>query len=283
MLKHFIEKHRDKKKEEMKFSVKVLRSYRSAFERQIGESVWINHNLMKGSTLMNSKNEYNRCIIPRFEIDLGKDEAIIEYEENEREKEVKREIQKMKEKLMYDKQAQKEKRRKLADNRDERLPKKKNDEVKESKNEKEKKDSRKKVRSVKCDKTKKKKDIWGEKEVRKLRLDDIRKKIVNRVNAQNKKEITEKLSDIFGEKKDLKKMERKRKWWKRFGDEVREMVGSNDMISNVLLNQIPEKTATVEISVRKLHHHPAGSWREEIQVRNDIDIETNVETDVYIY
>ena len=26
MLKHFIEKHRDKKKEEMRFSVKVLRS-----------------------------------------------------------------------------------------------------------------------------------------------------------------------------------------------------------------------------------------------------------------
>ena len=40
----------------------------------------------------------------------------------------------------------------------------------------------------------------GGKRSRKLRLDDIRKKIVNRVNAQNKKEITEKLSDIFGEK-----------------------------------------------------------------------------------
>ena len=206
MLKHFIEKHRDKKKEEMKFSVKVLRSYRSAFERQIGESVWINHNLRKESTLMNSKNEYNRCIIPRLEIDLGKDEAIIEYEENEREKEVKREIQKMKEKLRYDKQVQKEKRRKLADNRDEKLPKKKNDEVKESKNEKEKKDSRKKVRSVKSDETKKKKDIWGEKEVRKLRLDDIRKKIVNKVNAQNRKEVTEKLSDIFGENGEKEKV-----------------------------------------------------------------------------
>jgi len=78
-------------------------------------------------------------------------------------------------------------------------------------------------------------------------------------------------------------MERKRKWWKRFGDEVREMVGSNDMISNVLLNQIPEKTATVEISDDKmLHHHTTGSLREEIQVRNDIDIETNVETNLDI-
>ena len=72
---------------------------------------------------MNSKNEYNRCIIPRLEIDLGKDEAIVEYEENEREKEVKREIQKMKEKLRYDKQVQREKRRRLAVDKENRVPK----------------------------------------------------------------------------------------------------------------------------------------------------------------
>ena len=41
MLKHYIEKHKEIKVEEMKFSVKILKSYRSAFERQIGESVFI--------------------------------------------------------------------------------------------------------------------------------------------------------------------------------------------------------------------------------------------------
>ena len=39
MLKHYIEKHRNIKMEEMRFGIKVLKSYTSAFERQIGESV----------------------------------------------------------------------------------------------------------------------------------------------------------------------------------------------------------------------------------------------------
>ena len=70
----------------MKFGVKVLTSYYSAFERQIGESVWINHYLNKGIILINSKNEYNRCIIPRLKVDLDKDEAVLDYEENQKEK-----------------------------------------------------------------------------------------------------------------------------------------------------------------------------------------------------
>ena len=49
--------------------------------------------------MMNSRNEYNRCIISRLRIDLGMDEDVAEYEENEREKEIKREIHKMKEKM----------------------------------------------------------------------------------------------------------------------------------------------------------------------------------------
>ena len=56
MIKHFIEKHRDMKMEEMKFSVRVLKNFRSAFERQIGESIFINYNLKQGTALLNSKN-----------------------------------------------------------------------------------------------------------------------------------------------------------------------------------------------------------------------------------
>ena len=54
MLKHYFESHRNIDRKEMKFSVKVLRTYRSAFERQIGESVIINFNLKKGVHLLNS-------------------------------------------------------------------------------------------------------------------------------------------------------------------------------------------------------------------------------------
>ena len=82
MIKHFIEKHRDMKMEEMKFSVRVLKNYRSAFERQIGESIFINYNLKQGTALLNSKNEYNRCIIPRLGLSLEEDEIIEEFEEN---------------------------------------------------------------------------------------------------------------------------------------------------------------------------------------------------------
>ena len=56
MLKHYIERHNNVELKEMRFSVKVLRSYFSAFERQIGESVYINHYLRQGIELMNSKN-----------------------------------------------------------------------------------------------------------------------------------------------------------------------------------------------------------------------------------
>ena len=120
MLKHYFEKHKDKERKEMKFSVKVLKSYRSAFERQIGESVHINHNLKNGTHLLNSKNEYNRCIIPRLGIHLDKDEMVEEYEENEKEKELKREIQKLKESIRYEKKIQKSKKMKLLkdDNRE---------------------------------------------------------------------------------------------------------------------------------------------------------------------
>ena len=87
MLKHYIEKHKDIKIEEMKFRVKILKSYTSAFERQIAESVWIDNYLKQRVILINSKNEYNRCIIPRLGIDLNKDEMIQGNRERERSKE----------------------------------------------------------------------------------------------------------------------------------------------------------------------------------------------------
>ena len=63
----------------------------------------INFNLREGTHLLNSKNEYNRCIIPRLGIILDRDEMIEEYEENEKVRKLKREIQKLKESIRYDK------------------------------------------------------------------------------------------------------------------------------------------------------------------------------------
>ena len=114
MLKHYFEKHKNKEVKDMRFSVKVLRTYYTAFERQIGESIYINHNLKIGNVLLNSKNEYNRCIIPRLAIDL-KDEIIEDYEENEKERKIRQEIQAMKEKMRYEKEIQKKKKIKLMD------------------------------------------------------------------------------------------------------------------------------------------------------------------------
>ena len=62
-------------------SVKIVKSYRSSFERQIGESVMINHNLRENVQLLNSKNEYNRCSIPRLGLAITKDDIIDEYRE----------------------------------------------------------------------------------------------------------------------------------------------------------------------------------------------------------
>ena len=132
MLKHYIERHKDIPMKEMKFRVKMMKSYKSAFGRQIGESVYINNNLRQGTIMMNSKNEYNRCIIPRLGINLDKDEWIEEYEESEKEKAIKREIQKMKEKLRYEKQVQKDKKLKLMKSEGDKNDKKMNKNDKDS-------------------------------------------------------------------------------------------------------------------------------------------------------
>ena len=63
----------------------------------------INFNLRKGVHVLNSKNEYNRCIIQPLGINLATDEMIEEFEENEKERKLKREIQKLKESIRYEK------------------------------------------------------------------------------------------------------------------------------------------------------------------------------------
>ena len=51
------------------------RSFKSAIERQITEAVAISIEEGKGTTLMNSKAEYNRCKLPRLNTQSIEDQA----------------------------------------------------------------------------------------------------------------------------------------------------------------------------------------------------------------
>ena len=73
MLKHILDKHRDCKMNEVEFGTRVLKFMRTSFERQIMESVLIQHE-SKGHHIMNSKSEYNRCSLPRLTAKMGKRE-----------------------------------------------------------------------------------------------------------------------------------------------------------------------------------------------------------------
>ena len=89
MLKHLVDKH-DKEeikiKIKIKFGIKVIKYAKSAYERQIYESVEIQAN--RHHHLMNSRSEYNRCAIPRLSCKLG-DKEYKAYE-----KEVQTDLQK---------------------------------------------------------------------------------------------------------------------------------------------------------------------------------------------
>ena len=74
LLKHYILKHQDEMKiDEMKFGMRVKKSYTTAIERQVAEAVSISFEKKKGTTLLNSKAEYNRCNLPRISTKSKKD------------------------------------------------------------------------------------------------------------------------------------------------------------------------------------------------------------------
>ena len=69
MMKHFLDQHGGEELEEIEFGGRIVRQARSAFNRQIGESVEIQAN--KSHYLLNSKSEYNRCALPRLSSKMG--------------------------------------------------------------------------------------------------------------------------------------------------------------------------------------------------------------------
>ena len=90
MLKHYFDKHSEEKIEEMEFGGRIVRQCRSAFNRQIGESVEIQNN--KNHFLLNSKSEYNRCALPRLSAKLGERSLDSLEKEKKEEKEKEREM-----------------------------------------------------------------------------------------------------------------------------------------------------------------------------------------------
>ena len=70
MLKHYFDKHAEEELEKMKFGGRIIDKPRTAFNRQISESVTIQHQKQK-SFILNSKSEYNRCALPRLTANLG--------------------------------------------------------------------------------------------------------------------------------------------------------------------------------------------------------------------
>ena len=85
MLKHVLTHHQDKDMLSVEFGMSIKKFCKTSFERQILESVTIQHERNK-HTLMNSKSEYNRCSIPRLTTKMGEKEIKEFNKEQEQDK-----------------------------------------------------------------------------------------------------------------------------------------------------------------------------------------------------
>ena len=94
ILKHYLESHEMEELDQIEFNMKVLRFPKTAFERQIYESVAIQENRLHN--LLNSKSEFNRCAIPRLTLKMGEREM---KEESDRRKEEMKNEEELEEKI----------------------------------------------------------------------------------------------------------------------------------------------------------------------------------------
>ena len=86
LLKHVLDKHEKEDMESVRFGIRVIKYMRTAFDRQILESVIIQQERLSHH-LLNSRAEYNRCAIPRLSSKIGEKEYKKWEEEGEREQE----------------------------------------------------------------------------------------------------------------------------------------------------------------------------------------------------
>ena len=114
MVKHYVTDHAEEEMEEEMFGVRVIKYTRTAFERQILESVLIQDENKK-SFILNSKSEYNRCALPRLTSKLGEHA----YEEEKAAKEERRKEDELEEKIRRLRKEINVKRRKKDEEREE--------------------------------------------------------------------------------------------------------------------------------------------------------------------
>ena len=71
MLRHLLAEHEEEEEnwDNIEFGMKILKSTRTAFKRQILESVMIRKS--RKIYIMNNKADYNRCALPRLTAKLG--------------------------------------------------------------------------------------------------------------------------------------------------------------------------------------------------------------------
>ena len=93
MLKHYFSMHEGEKVEDMDFGMRIVKAHKTAFNRQISESVIIQTE-KKQHVILNSKSEYNRCALPRLTAKMG-EESFSKLEKSKREeKEAEKELEK---------------------------------------------------------------------------------------------------------------------------------------------------------------------------------------------
>ena len=85
MLKHIVLNHPEQEPDKIKFGMRILRTCKTSFERQIHESVIIQQE-REQHNILNSRSEYNRCSLPRISTHLGESEYKIYNDEKPTEK-----------------------------------------------------------------------------------------------------------------------------------------------------------------------------------------------------
>ena len=86
MLRHLLMVHEEEEENwnTIEFGMNILKSTRTAFERQIIESVLVQQS--RKNNIMNNKAEYNRCALPRLTAKLGEKELERWREEDKKER-----------------------------------------------------------------------------------------------------------------------------------------------------------------------------------------------------
>ena len=125
MLKHVLLNHPGQEPDKIRFGMRIIRTCKSSFERQIHESVLIQRE-REQHNILNSRSEYNRCSLPRLTTQLGEseykkysDELAEEKKQDEILEAKIRELRKLRNKARLapqKREQQKTKRRKLNEN-----------------------------------------------------------------------------------------------------------------------------------------------------------------------